>query len=94
VVQVRLGQGRDGGIRGRTQVVVPAEPAAVAGVDVHGDVGEVEGLESVCYTIAVAGGRVLAGLEVGVCDQVGERVGLDDEGDGSAGVLLEDGDDG
>jgi hypothetical protein len=62
----RVGEG------GRTQVVVPAEPASVAGVDVHGDVGQVERLQGVCDTIAVAGGRVLASLEVGVGDKVGK----------------------
>lgn len=77
----------------RTQVVVPAEPAAVAGVDVHDNVGQVKLLEGVCDTLAVAGGGVLAGLEVAVGDQVGQGVGLDDQGDSSLGVLLEDGDD-
>lgn len=66
----------------------------MTGIDVHGDVGQVELLQSVCDTVAVARGGVLAGLEVGVGDQVGERIGLDDEGDGSVGVLLEDGNDG
>jgi hypothetical protein len=62
----------------------------VASINVHGDVGEVERLESVRNTLTVAGSRVLAGLEVDVCDQVGERVRLDDQSNGSAGVLLED----
>lgn len=66
----------------------------MAGVDIHGDVWQIELLEGICDTITVAGGRVLAGLLVGVCDEVGERIGLDDEGDGGVGVLLEDGDDG
>ena len=43
---------------------------------------------------AVAGGGVLAGLLVGVRDEVGKRIRLDDERDGGVGVLLEDGDDG
>ena len=77
-----------------TEVVVPAEPATVTSIDVHGDVGEVELLEGVGDTFAVAGGRVLAGLFVGVGNEVGEGVGFDDEGDGGVGVLLEDGDDG
>lgn len=76
------------------EVVVPAEPAAVAGIDVHDDVGEVELLEGICDTLTVAGGRVLAGLLVDVGDQVGQAIGLDDKGDGSVGVLLEELDDG
>lgn len=66
----------------------------MTGIDVHGDVGQVELLQSVCDTVPVARGGVLAGLEVGVGDQVGERIGLDDEGDGGVGVLFEDGNDG
>lgn len=31
----------------RTQVGVPAEPASVAGIDVHGDIGEIEVLQGV-----------------------------------------------
>ena len=65
--------------RGRlTQVVVPAEPSSVTSIDVHGNVGQVELLERICDTITVTGSRVLAGLEVGVGDQVGKRIGLDD----------------
>lgn len=79
--------GRRGGL---TQVVVPAEPASVASINVHGDVGQVERLEGVRNTITVARGRVLAGLEVGVCHQVGEGIGLDDQSNGRVGVLLED----
>jgi hypothetical protein len=66
----------------------------VTGVDVHRNVRQVEGLEGVCDTITVAGGGVLAGLEVGVGDQVGEGIGLDDQSNGRVGVLLEDGNDG
>jgi hypothetical protein len=67
----------EGGM-GRTEVIVPAQPPAVTGVDVHGNVGQIEGLEGVRDTVTVTRGRVLAGLEVGVGDQVGEGVGLDD----------------
>ena len=77
-----------------TQVVVPAEPASVTGIDVHGNVRQVELLQGICDALAVARGRVLAGLEVGVGDQVGQGIWLDDESDGSVGVLLEDGHDG
>jgi hypothetical protein len=77
-----------------TQVVVPAEPASVTSIDIHGDVWHVELLQGICDALTVARGRVLAGLEVGVGDQVGQGIGLDDESDGSVGVLLEDGNDG
>lgn len=76
------------------EVVVPAEPASVSSINVHDDVGEVELLESICNTLAVSGSGILAGLEVNVGDQVGERIGLDDQDDTGVGVLLEDRDDG
>lgn len=63
-------------------------------IDVHGNVGQVERLEGVRNTITVARRGVLAGLEIGVCDQVGERIGLDDQSNGHVGVLLEDGNNG
>ena len=78
----------------RTEVVVPSEPSSVTSIDVHGDVGQVEGLESIRDTVFVTLRRVLAGLQIDVGDQVGEGIGLDDKGDGSVGVLLEDGDNG
>lgn len=62
----------------------------MASIDVHGNVGQVELLKSICNTITVTGGGVLAGLEVDVGDQVGKRIGLDDQGNGSVGVALED----
>jgi hypothetical protein len=88
----RVGAGELLGSRG--QVGVPAEPAAVAGVDVHDDVVEVELRQGVGDALAVARGRGLAGGEVGVGHQVGQGVGLNDEGKGRVGVGLEDGDDG
>jgi hypothetical protein len=78
----------------RTEVVVPAEPSSVTSIDVHGDVGHVELLKSVRNTLTVAGSGVLAGLEVGVGDQVGKTVGLDNQSNGGVGVLLEDSNDG
>lgn len=77
-----------------TQVVVPAEPATVASIDVHDDVGQVKTLKSISNTITVTASRVLAGLLVDVGDKVGKRIGLNDESNGNLGVLLEDGDDG
>lgn len=81
-------------LRSGLEVGVPAEPAAVARVDVHDDVGKVEVLEGVGDAVAVAGRGVLAGLQVRVGDEVGKRVGLDDEREGDLGVRLEDLDDG
>lgn len=72
------------------EVVVPAQPATVAGVNVHDDVGEVEGLESVGNTLLVATCGLLARSDVAVGDQVGKRVGLNDQGKGLVGVCLED----
>lgn len=74
----------------RLEVVVPAEPATVASIKVLDDVGQVECLQRVGNTVAVSGSAVLASLEVDVCDQVGQRVGLDDESEGCVGVCLED----
>ncbi len=84
-VLVHLGQL----LRAGLQVGVPAEPAAVAGIDVHDDVGEVEALESVCDALLVRALAVLASLQVRVGHEVGERVGLDDEGKGRVRVGLE-----
>ena len=63
-------------------------------INVHDDVGQVKALEGVRNTITVSSSGVLAGLEVLVGDKVGQAVGLDDQGNGGVGVLLEDGDDG
>lgn len=87
---VRLGEFLGAGL----EVVVPAKPASVARIHVHDDVGKIEILQSVGDAVAVAGGRVLAGLQVDIGDQVGERVRLDDEGEGRVGVRLDDLDDG
>lgn len=72
------------------EVVVPAQPATVASVEVLDNVGQVEGLQRVGNTVTVARSAVLASLEVDVGDQVGERVGLDEEGKGRVGVCLND----
>ena len=72
------------------QVIVPAQPAAVAGIDVHDDVGQVEGLERVGDTLLVAGLGLLAGRQVRVGDQVRQGVGLDDEREGRVRVVLEE----
>jgi hypothetical protein len=73
------------------EVVVPAEPAAVAGVEVHDDVGQVQGADGVGDALAVAGRRLLAGLQVDVGHQVRERVRLDDECKGRVGLALDEG---
>lgn len=74
----------------RLEVIVPAQPATVAGVQVLDNVGQVECLQRVSNAIAVSSGAVLAGSEVDVCDQVGQRVGLDEKGEGRVRVRLED----
>ena len=79
---------------GLTEVVVPAEPATVASIDVHDDVGQVKAAESISNTLTVTAGRVLAGLLVDVGNKVGKRIGLNDESNGNLGVLLEDGNNG
>jgi hypothetical protein len=78
----------------RTKVGIPTQPATVAGIDVHHDVGEVQLLESIGDTGLVVAGGIGAGGLVGVGDEVRERVGLNDESDGGVRVLLEGGDDG
>lgn len=72
------------------EVVVPAKPATVASIKILDDVGQVECLQRVGNAVAVSSGTVLASLEVDVGDQVGQRVGLDYEGEGCVGVRLED----
>lgn len=73
-------------LRTGRKVLVPAEPATVASVDVHDNIGQVELLEGVGNTRSVSLGRVLAGLEVDVGDQVGQRVGLNNQRKGLVGV--------
>jgi len=85
---VRVGLGQL--LRTGLEVGIPAEPSAVAGIDVLDDVGEVERLESIRNTVTVSRGRVLAGLEVRVGDQVGQGVGLDEEHERRGAVLLEE----
>lgn len=66
----------------------------MARVNVHGDVGEVELLERIGDALAVPRCRVLACLEVAVGDEVGQRVGFNDQCNGCVGVLFENGNDG
>lgn len=81
-------------LRTGLEVGIPAQPTTVTSVDVHDDVGEVKVLKSVRNTITVTVGAVLAGLQVGVGHQVGERIGLDEEREGRLRVGLDDLDDG
>ena len=76
------------------QIGVPAEPATVASINVHDDVGKVEALQSIGDTLLIGALALLAGRQVGVGDQVGERIGLDNESEGGVGVRLDLGDDG
>lgn len=73
-----------------TDVVIPSEPSAMAGINVHDDVGQIELLESICDALFVPCSRVLAGGEVGVCDQVWKRIRLDNEGNRRVWVGKED----
>jgi hypothetical protein len=58
----------------------------VSSVEVHDDVGQVELLKSVRNSLTVTVRRLLAGCQVGVGDQVGERIRLDDECESDIGV--------
>ncbi len=66
----------------------------MAGIEVHDHVGQVEVLDGVGNAVAVAGGAVLARRLVRVGHQVGQRIGLDDQGEGRVGVGLDELDDG
>lgn len=69
---VDLGEERGGG----RDVSGPAEPAGVAGVDVHGDVGEVELRDGVLDAFHVGGLGVGAFGDAEVCYEVCEGVGF------------------
>lgn len=60
------------------------------GVQVLDNVGQVERRQRVRNALAVPICTCLASGEVDVGDQVGERVGLDEKGEGRVGVRLED----
>lgn len=66
----------------------------MASVKIHDNVGQVKLLESIRHTLTVTGSRVLARLEFGIGNQVGQRVGLDYEGNSRVGVLFENRNDG
>lgn len=74
---------------GRADVGIPAEPSGVSAIKVHVNVGEVERLEGVHGQVLVVRGGARALLDAHVCDQVGERVGLDGEVDLDIWVLLD-----
>lgn len=71
-----------------------AEPATVACINIHDHVGQVQVLQGICDASTVARSRVLARSKVAVGNQVWQGVGLDDEGEGRVGVLLDQGNDG
>lgn len=77
-----------------TKVVVPTEPATVTSIEVHDDIRKVKRLECISNTLAVSRSGLLAGRKVGVGDQVGERIWLDDGGKGNVRVGLDDFDNG
>jgi hypothetical protein len=72
------------------QVVIPAQPATVTSIKVHDDIGEVECRNSIRNALAIASSGILAGLEVDVGHQVGQRVGLNEERKGLVGVCSDD----
>lgn len=72
------------------EVLVPPEPATVTGIEVHDNVGQVQLLNGVGGALMVAIGGVLAALQVDVGDEVGQRIGLNDESEGLVGVGLDD----
>jgi hypothetical protein len=62
----------------RLNVGGPSEPASVTGIKVHNDILHVERLDGILRERLVGSRGIGALLDVGVGDQVGERVGLDD----------------
>lgn len=71
-----------------------AKPATVTSIEIHDHVRQVQILDGIRDTGAVARGGGLACGEVGVGDQVGQGVRLDDEGKRRVGVFLDQRDDG
>lgn len=69
-------------LRTRVKVGVPAKPTTMTSVDVHDDVGKVKALKSVRDTLLISAFTLLASAQVGVGDQVGKRVGLDEKSEG------------
>lgn len=76
---------------GRCDVRLPPEPSSVAAVEVHVDVGKIEGLEGVDGERLVDRSSLAALGDVHVGDHVGERIGLDGKVDWDIGVFLDDG---
>lgn len=60
-------------------------------INVHGDVGKVELLKGICDTILVIGLGCLASGQVGVGDQVGEGIRLDDKSNSDVWCGLDSG---
>lgn len=62
----------------------------MASIEIHDNVGQVKCRQRIGNAVAISSGTVLTSGEVDVRDQIGKRVGLDDEGEGGVGVRLED----
>lgn len=75
----------------RCEVVVPAEPSTVASINVLNDIGQVECLEGVSNTLAVARRGLLASGQVVVGDEVREGIGFNDQSESSVGIALDEG---
>lgn len=66
----------------------------MAGIDVHDHVGKVQALESIGHTLLVGTLAVLASCQIGVGDEIGEGIRLDQKRKGRVGMGLEDLDNG
>lgn len=54
----------------------------MTGINVHVYIGEVQLLKRIRNSLTVSGSRGLASCQVDVGDQVGQRVGLNDQSEG------------
>lgn len=76
------GRGRDGLSLTKGQVVVPAEPASVSSVNVQVDVVKLQTGDGMGNTLLVHGASLGAELDALVGDDVGQRIRLQDDGEG------------
>lgn len=68
---------------------VPAKPSAVFGVEVGYCVGDVEGFDGLGCVGSIGGLGLEALFVIGVADDEGENVWLDDEGEGCGVVIFD-----
>lgn len=67
---------------GRGQISRPAQPSSMTSIDVHGNTNCVKFLDSVNDTLLVSALGVSTFLDIQICDQISERVRLNDSHDG------------